>query len=294
MFQTEWGWLAALDFFFGGIGAGLFLLALYLDFKKFKALAKISALLGPIFVIAGVICLAIELGRPERFTLVFTKLGTSWISGGALFNTVFILFGLGYALSEYKWFGWLPWRKETALGKAIGAIAGIFAFLVAMYPGFVLATSVGIPFWVSPMIPVLFITYALVTGAAVILLLPLFVKVSAEELPTVVKTQSSTEFSLLSIAAVLLALTLGVFSTSTEEVVASAEALISGWLSTTFWGLVIVTGLAIPLLTSYYTYRTTNLSAAKATLAITGLLILVGGYALRYVILGAGAYPILL
>lgn len=292
-FQIEWGWLTATDFFFGGIGAGLFLLALYLDYKKFKSLAKMSALLGPIFVICGVIALAIELGHPERFILVFSELGTSWISRGSVFNTVFILFGLGYALSGYKAFSWLPWTQETMLGKVIGAIAGISAVLVAMYPGFVLATSTGIPFWVSPMIPLLFITYALVTGTAVSLLLPLLVKVSAEDLPKVIKTQSSTAFSLSSIAAVLLALSLAIFSKSTEEIAASANALISGWLSTNFWGLVVVIGLAIPLLTSYYAYSTKNLNTAKTALLITGLLTLIGGYVLRYVILAAGIYPTL-
>ncbi|MEK6562380.1 MAG: hypothetical protein AABZ59_04290, partial [Candidatus Binatota bacterium] len=58
--QEEWGWLLALDLFFGGLGGGLFLL--FLIFNLPPTIAVLS--LG-LVVLGGLVLLA-ELGHPLR------------------------------------------------------------------------------------------------------------------------------------------------------------------------------------------------------------------------------------
>ncbi len=164
-FQKEWGaggrsLLIMLALYFGGIGAGLYLIALLANYTQ-------AALLGVIIVGVGKSLSHIFfLGRPERFWRAAWRPGSSWISRGLIFFIAFVVSGLGYLLPGYSAFAWLPWTAQGAFGEVLLWLSVASAFLTITYTGLLLNRT-AIPFWNQSLLPVLFLTISLLTGATI-------------------------------------------------------------------------------------------------------------------------------
>ncbi|MDP2951910.1 MAG: hypothetical protein Q8O76_01160, partial [Chloroflexota bacterium] len=87
--QTEWSWLRALSFCLTGLGAGLFLVSLWLDLPW-------GALAGWLLVLGGNATLLATLGRVERLWLTVLNFRLSWTSRGVVGSGVFTVLGLLY------------------------------------------------------------------------------------------------------------------------------------------------------------------------------------------------------
>jgi len=148
--QTAWRFGIALDFFFSGTGAALFLFSSILHSPP-------GIVLALVFVAFGVLALFFDLGSPWRFYKVFARLRTSWISRGSLFITFLMLIGIIYGLAGFPPLSWL--------GKVI---FGIVAILVMFYPGMVLSYSPSITVWNSQLTPILLSLHSF-TSALIIL-----------------------------------------------------------------------------------------------------------------------------
>jgi len=148
--QTGWGFGIALDFFFSGIGAALFLFS-----AVFHSLVGI--VLSLVFVVIGAFALFLDLGTPWRFYKAFARLKTSWISRGSLFITLLLLFGLIYAFAGCPILSW-----------PLIIIFGIVAFMVMLYPGLVISYSPSISAWNSQFTPVLLSLHSLTSGLLII------------------------------------------------------------------------------------------------------------------------------
>ncbi len=163
--QQEWSWLLAIDLFFGGLGGALFLL-----FQFFHLRLRVAALALGLMVIGAAFLMA-ELGHPLRAWRTLARLRTSWISRGVLFVNLFLGAGALYILTSWGGLTWLPWTQDGAVAKVLLFLAGLSAVMVTLYPGFVLAASPSVPFWNSPMLPVLFFTQSVLTASGIVLLL---------------------------------------------------------------------------------------------------------------------------
>jgi formate-dependent nitrite reductase membrane component NrfD len=151
--QTGWGFGIALDFFFSGTGASLFLFCSIFH-------SSIGIILSLIFVAFGVLALFLDLGTPWRFYKAFARLKTSWISRGSLFITLLFLFGILYGLAGFPV---LPW-PVLILFAAV-------AILVMLYPGLVISYSPSISAWNSQLTPVLLSLHSLASGLSITFLL---------------------------------------------------------------------------------------------------------------------------
>jgi formate-dependent nitrite reductase membrane component NrfD len=171
--QTEWRWLITSAFFFGELGAGLFLVSLFLPAEAAQ-LAFWSGLLGWL-IVSGPKNLAhlVYLGQPWRFWRGLSRPGRSWITRG--FYGTFSLCGFGMI---YLWlFKDVAFGGELALtpiGQFIMIIAGMAAFVVMIYDGIVLTYSPSIPLWNNSLIPVMRTSYALMGGVTLVLLVSMF------------------------------------------------------------------------------------------------------------------------
>ena len=90
--QREWAWLITAAFFFGSVGAGLFVVSYFAGFSE-------GALAG--LLIVGVLKTTAHmlfLGKPLRFWRAVFRWRTSWISRGVIAMTVFLACGLVYLL----------------------------------------------------------------------------------------------------------------------------------------------------------------------------------------------------
>jgi phenylacetyl-CoA:acceptor oxidoreductase subunit 2 len=147
--QTAWDGRAAGNFIGGGTGTGLALCAGAASLAGF-GVPREACMAAALFVTAGLGCVALEIGRPERFFRVFLHARTSWMSREAIVAPILLA-----SLIAAAAFG----RSELA------ALAGVLAAVMLYCQARMLETSKGIPAWREPRIVPLIVTTGLAEGA---------------------------------------------------------------------------------------------------------------------------------
>jgi len=277
-FQTEWvekrGFFLVLAFFLGGLGAGLYLISMYLGFYA-------GLVTGFLIVVVGKgAAHIIYLGRPWRFWRGFLRPQTSWISRG-LIIVVFFAVATAFQLAPtIPQLSWLPW---TADNLAIQILVIIGALALMAYTGFALAVVRAIRAWNTSLMPVLFIVYSFMGGTGLALGMLSGIG-SAIDLASV----EIIAVWLLIIGAVLLGIYLLATNDTAPEGKRAVVELIRGRASPYFLVGVVVLGLVIPLFASSYSLLVHEMP--PAVIAIVSACELTGGFSMRYSILKAGVY----
>jgi formate-dependent nitrite reductase membrane component NrfD len=166
--QDKWSHnpLVPLYLFFGGLAAGMFIVAALADFagiwsRRALAAARIIALsMIPVLALAGIFLTA-HLGKPERglgFPLFFTNYN-SWMTRGGWVLGASAPLALLYAA---LWF----FQLFATLRRIIAAIGIPVLALLAIYTGYLLVGAWYVPLWSREYLPPLFLTSALNTGLA--------------------------------------------------------------------------------------------------------------------------------
>ena len=263
--QKEWieghGILLAFAFFFGGISGGLYLASLYFDSIWGMFIAWLLAL------IMGLVDLA-HLSKPLRSWRMVLKPKTSWITRGLIFATLFI----GCAAIQLALSYWLAGNVAETVFKVL---AGIMAFGIAIYSGFVVGYVSAIKLWNSAIIPILFIIAGVTGGLAILLAIHLDNAAAVMEIMRVV----------LIAYAVFMAIYIWIATYGDEAARDSVMRIIRGSIAPVFWIGVVLLGIVAPIVILF-----TASAGASAALIITVILVIIGGVALRYVILKAGMY----
>ncbi len=266
--QREWAWLLALYLFLGSLGGCLFLLFRILDLPLAFAIVSIG------LVLLGVVTLLLKLGTPQRAWRAISRPATSWISRGVLFVTCFFIFACLSIAPSIAALSWLPWNEATALGRVLGWGAALFALLTMIYPGFVVSNSRAIPFWQSPLLPLLFFTYAMLAATGVVL-------IGAAAAPASLARVTQWAEGLIVVNAVLSAVYLFAMSRAVRSASESARRLNRGSLGALYWIGVVGVGLVAPLAILLWMGSATPLA---------GICIQVGALLFRYCVLAAGVY----
>ncbi len=155
--QRLWGWPAVVNFAAGGLGAGLYLAAaLAAGFAASPAL-RVAAWLGPALVLAGFVAVATEAGRPFRGPRVLARARTSWMSRELWLGGAFVVLAAG------EWTG--------LAGPAPRVAAVLAAAALALAQGWILRRARGVVAWDVPLVPAVFLSSAVVSGAGLLLLL---------------------------------------------------------------------------------------------------------------------------
>lgn len=156
--QKEWSGLIASAFFFGKVGAGLFIMSVFLQ-------SLLGMLIGLMIVLGGKGgAHMLFLGRPTRFWRGFLRPHKAWVSRGIWAMTLMMATGFAAVL--------IP--PSSPLFMPLATIAAVFAFIVAVYDGFLLTSSPAIPFWNTALMPVMCMFYALLGGTTMVLFLKHF------------------------------------------------------------------------------------------------------------------------
>lgn len=281
--DPHWYWWIVFYFFIGGIAAGAFLIAalsdLFADHAN-RAVVRIGYLLAaPLAAVCGVL-LILDLGEPQRFWHMLWNVSTNqpafkyWspMSYGSWLLAGFSLFsGLAFLLALAEWRGMT--RGGTGpLGKVVAAIGVVFAIGFGSYTGALLNATNQRVWGDTTILGALFMASAVSTGIATIVLILSFLR--ARSGLAVERLERADVIAIVVEIVLLLALVLLLAR------VDRANPLISGWLGIAFWGGTLLLGLLIPLVL-YLRPR----ALGALTPAIASVLGLVGGFALRYVIL---------
>lgn len=164
--QEAFGVAIALYFYLTGLSAGSFIistLAYGFGFEKYKPLGKVGVCLATTLLVAAPMFLLFHSGRPLRAWHLFVYLsGTSPISWGSFLLTLYPINCIIY--------GFFMFRGNAKLTKIFG-LAGIpLALCVHGYTGFILSFAKAHATWRTPLMPVLFLTSAMVSGVAMMIL----------------------------------------------------------------------------------------------------------------------------
>jgi len=144
--QTSWDWRAAGNFVCGGAGCGLIVFTALADAGRVATGALTVA--GLALVGLGLLCVALELGRPLRALNVFRNPRTSWMGREAWAATLLFPVGLAAAWG-------VPGAAPVAAGLALA-----FVFCQAR----LLQAAKGIPAWREMLLVPLVVTTGLAEG----------------------------------------------------------------------------------------------------------------------------------
>ena len=152
--QSNWDFRAALNFIFGGAGAGLLVVAAFSGLAGDALRAEIVLGMGLIGI--GLISVWFEIGRPLRAINVGFNPFTSWMTRESFAAGAVFALGLSAA-----------WLGNPALAQAAALAALVFAYC----QGRMLQGAKGIPAWRVPALAWLIFTTALAEGAGLFVVL---------------------------------------------------------------------------------------------------------------------------
>jgi len=263
-----WEMMIVWYFFLGGIAGGAYFTAAIADNfggPRDRQVARVGYVLSLPLVMACGILLIADLGVPTRF-LNMLRVLKFWdpMSLGAWAVGAFGMFSFVSSVLSFS-----TSARTDALRRKIGLVGIFFGFFLASYTGVLLSSSAQ-PFWSETrLMGALFLASGASTGMAAISLILFLTGASAGE--GWGKVKKADRYSMvfeLCVLAILLAL-LG----------SAAKPLTSGHFAPLFWGGLVGVGLIVPLLLDLVGHRVKTLAALSA------LLVLAGGFVLRYVVL---------
>lgn len=316
--QIIWDWIVAIDLFAAGLSAGAFIIsatAYFFGREKYENITRIGAFIAPFPVLIGIIALIYDLERPHLFWKLFlTFQPNSVMSLGAWLLLFFSLFSFAHL------YLWLPERfdvlkliprirsnrlfsrfKGENLTKLRGLIAGFgipISVGVGIYTGVLLGALTARPFWNNPMLPMLFLISAMMTGSAAICFIGCFIKgfrgMSREYINTNKFMIHSIDFTLMvfSIIAIFL-FVLGLY-VSQRSSVAAVHLIMGGEFTFPFWFFVVGIGIILPLSLEVYElipHYIAHRELREHNPWISGIIttsVLIGGFAMRYIVIYAG------
>jgi formate-dependent nitrite reductase membrane component NrfD len=256
--------------FCGGIAGGLYLASLFFNNIWGMFIAWVFALGMGFFDI-------IHLSKPMRVWRIAFRARSSWISRGFVFVILFIG-AAGLQLLLHVLTG-AAYNEPGTAEVFFRIAAGVLAFGVTVYSGFVVGFVNGIKFWNSALMPVLVVVGGLAGGSAVLLAIGAYT--SAVDFSTI---QSFARFILVFyVASIFIQLWVATYSSPVAK--DSARLLLSGSLAGLFWIVIILIGVVIPLILEF----TAGIDSS-VILFVSAAMVLLGNLTLRYAILKAGRY----
>ncbi len=314
MKKIEWGYLIVSYLFLGGLSAGLYFVFALASLREkngedtaYRRIAKIGALLAPWPVMVGCFLLIFDLGRWYRFWKLFVHI--EWTSPMSLGSWLLVAFSVVAVIYFYSWltveqrtwvFSKIPKRLGflQSLNRDISGKQRVLALIglpisvgVGIYTGVLLGAVQSRPFWNTNLVAQLFLFSALSTGCAAIMLVLAFSR----------EPSDSRGFQLLYTLDVVL-MTLELFivvpyivhgQLSVQAVKDSLELILGGPFTVLFWVFFLGIGLLLPLGIEVVESLPALLSRATVRYnqrlpAVTAVLVLGGGFLLRYIFVFAG------
>lgn len=297
MHEMDWGWLIVLYLFLGGLSAGALVLSALAHHlgrqERYLGLARAGALVAPLPVMLGTGLLVFDLGRPFFFWKLFVALepeSPMWVGSWLLVAFLAVSLPYAYLFLPVRLRPWTP-RRPDAWKNVLAALALPVGVGVGIYTGVLLGAVPARPFWNTPMVAQLFLFSALSSGAALVMLaLP---RLGSRALPEEVRLVLSADilFILLELFIIVPFILHGQLSTLAAR--RSLGAILGGPLTGVFWLGVVVLGLLVPLLVeaaaiAVSVVKQRPVHVSRALEAGVAVLVLVGGFLLRYVFVRAG------
>ncbi len=298
--SADWPLLIDLYFFLAGLAGGAFVIAAIADLlggERNRSVVRVGYYLALLAVIPCPIFLIVDLGVPSRFLHMLMSLKPDQAIGAAAINIgqfhikPFSPMNMGaWALLGFSALAFLAalsvfledakrGRDLSAFRATVGIIGGFFGFFLAAYPGVLLGATARPLFQNGSFLGALFLAVGASSGAAAIALILSFLGQGAGG--TLGQLRQIIIPALLLQAATLALFLLRVGMSGGEGAAQSLALLLSGPYSLIFWVGAVAVGLVVPFVLQIVTRQ-------PGLVAISAVLILVGGFLVKYVIIAAG------
>ena len=314
--ELQWSILVVLYPFITGLVAGAFILASLERVFKVEAVKptyRLALLTALAFLLVAPLPLQLHLGHPERsFEMYFTPHLTSAM---AMFGFVYLWYLMVVLVLEI----WLDYRKDIVLlsrstpgflgkvykvmslgvdnisaeslriddvlGKFLTVVGIPSAFLLHGYVGFIFGSIKANPWWSTPLMPIVFLFSAIVSGIALVLLMYMLVswlKGTKIDMPCI-DTVARYLFYAFIIDFSLEMLDLIHRAYEADESLEIQGFLVDSRLWTSQVIIQIVLGTLIPIgMLALTQLVTLSENARKGIYAISGALTLIGIFAMRW------------
>ncbi len=283
--QETFGTLIAIYFYLTGLSAGSFVLstlAYVFGVDKYKPIGKIGVILAALFLILAPVALLIHVGQPLKAWHLFVHLNvTSPITWGSFLLTLYPINCVIY--------GWFMFKGNHKMTRLFGTIGIPLAVFVHGYTGFILALGKARALWNTALMPFLFLVSAMVSGIALMIIISLIKDrfFSREK-----KVNHELIFGLGNLLAAMILIDLFlvlsdvlVLLVSHTEAQEAAHLLLRGKFSVLFIWVENIMGKVFPVLLLLLP-RLRNLT----TVTIASIMVIVGIFIMRYVVVLGGEF----
>ncbi len=314
--DLQWGILIVVYPFITGLVAGAFILASLervFKVKTLKATYQIALLTALSFLLVATLPLISHLSQPQRaYEIMITPHGSSAM---AIFGFVYLWYLMVVLLLEI-WFDYrhsmVVWGSEKKgimkwvyrvltlglsdisprtlswdrkLGYIITVIGIPSAFILHGYVGFIFGSIKANPWWSTPLMPIIFLFSAMVSGIAMVMLIYMVV--------SYIRTRNLEIDVLDSIGKYLFFVLILDFTLEgldqihriyeAEESFETIKLLVEGKLYLTLFVSQGLFGTIIPLgLLAFLQFYKGRIKLRKTLYLITGILVLIGVYSMRW------------
>ncbi len=292
-----WGWEIPVYLFLGGFTAGIMVLSGWALWRRGRnprprpGLSLASSglfLLGLAAISAGMLALFLDLGhKPYVWRLYLTMKPLSPMSWGSwILLLVYPVLAAGVLLDPPAWLlAHLPalrpvvggMDREPRVHRAVGAVSIVTGVALGIYTGILLSALGARPLWSSGLLGPLFLVSGLSTAAA-------FAHGVSPE-PEEGAQLARLDNLFLAAELGLIVLMLVGLMTSTGTHAQAARLLLGGPYTAVFWVGVVFLGILLPL-----AMQSLSLAQRIVHTKVAPVLVMLGGLALRFVIVYAGQY----
>jgi Ni/Fe-hydrogenase subunit HybB-like protein len=278
------GILISLYFYLTGLSAGSFIISTFaygFGMIRFKPLGKIGVVMATLLLLIAPMTLLVDLEQPFRFwhLILYLRI-TSPITWGTFLLTLYPMNCIVY--------GYFMFKGDLKRTKIFGLVGIPLALLVHGYTGFILALGKARVLWNTAIMPPIFLVSAMVSGIALMILVVItkdfVIQRKAEANRNLIYDLGNLLVASIVLDLCLIATDLMVLLTSHTEAYKAALMLLRGEFSTLFLGVELLLGAVIPLilLLSPFTKRWIP------GLTIASILVMIGIFAMRYIMVVGG------
>ncbi len=283
--QDAFGFNIAMYIYLTGVSAGSFILstlAYGFGMSQYKPLGKVGIVLATTVLIIAPLFLLIHVGMPYRAWHLFVYLNmASPITWGSF---LLILYPINCII-----YGYFMFKEKMTLTRIFGLIGIPLAISVHGYTGFILAFGKARALWNTALMPILFLVSAVVSGIALMILV--FI-IKGRFFSREKKIDRELIFSLGKLLAwmivfdlFLVGCDLIVLSISHSDAQAAAHLILQGEFSFLFLVVENLLGKIVPfILLVVPKFR------KLATVVVASILVVIGIFFMRYIVVVAGEF----
>lgn len=266
-------------------------------------MVDLAFLLGFLMLVFAVVCLVADLGRVDRVASLFFGSQFTVLTVGAFSLAALLALAALLVLARFLYLPGLSWG---AVRFAEG-VAVVVSFVVMAYTGVLLQGLVGVAFWRTPLLPVLFVLSSLSCGAAAMCIVAPFSGVEDDAQARILVRVAHFDLVVILLEMAVAACLLWWAHGSAHAGVQASFAILTdpaygvyslgGSVFSCWWGGFVLCGLLVPLLAEVaVAFRLGSrraLSRAfgmRNALAVAAAFVMIGALCMRWAVVQAGQH----